>query len=383
MGTHDGIEHHSTQDDAIRQVTNSENSQDIEQESLKFPMTTNLPSLANAIQVPLGIDAHRYARAFAAEQTDLAIKQQVYLNTLAVYAVHSYLNWIEIESDLERSDSWNALTRRTGMAADLYLSAAQETIECRPVLPGESQYSLSSELLTHRMGCFPVVFGDRLDYVQLPGFAKLSNYVMLYRSGIPQSKETPDTQTFDLDDCFALEAFPSYQHWWKSAMPRTCAINMPDLLKNRRLLEEHYQAGYSDRPFVLAGVMAGGFESRLIHLKKTLGVPSEARALCKDVHLDGRLFELMIATWCSEGAWTLLLLVRDRYDEPLPSNRGLRLEVKRTNSNNEVLLDEELTKPGRVLLTNENKLIHPLPGDQLEVTIAFDGFQEKLPQLVF
>ena len=104
--------------------------------------------------------------------------------------------------------------------------------------------------------------------------------------------------------------------------------------------------------------------------------------MCKDVHLDGRLFELMIATWFSKGAWTLLLLVRDRYDDLLPNNRGLRLKVKRTNSN-EVLLDKELTKPGQDLFTNETKLIYPLPGDQLEVTLAFDGFQEKLPQLVF
>ena len=248
MGTHDRVEDHSTKDDSLSHGTNAEEiTQRIEQESPKFTMSTNLPSLPSAIQVPLGLDAHTYARAFAAEQTDLTIKRQVYLNTLAVYAVHSYLNWIEIKSDLERSDSWDALTRRTGMAADLYLSGVQERVECRPVLPGESQYSLSSELLAHRMGCFPVVFGDRLDYVQLPGFAKLSNYVMLYRSGIPQCEETPETQTFDLDECFALEAFPSYQNWWKSTMPRTRAINMSDLFNKRQLLEEHYQAGYSDR----------------------------------------------------------------------------------------------------------------------------------------
>jgi Protein of unknown function (DUF1822) len=171
MSMHDTVENNSTDGLSISPATNAETNKDIEQESLKFPMTNNIPTnllpLSDAIQVPLGIDAHAFARKFAAEQIDLEKKRQVYLNTLAVYAVHSYLNWIEIESDLGRSDSWDALMRRTGTARDLYLPEVKEKIECCPVLPGETQYSLSSELLVHRMACFPVVFGERLDYVQI------------------------------------------------------------------------------------------------------------------------------------------------------------------------------------------------------------------------
>ncbi len=50
------------------------------------------------ITVPLGIEAHRKAQQFAAEQATPQKRKRVYLNTLAVYAVHNFLNWLKIET---------------------------------------------------------------------------------------------------------------------------------------------------------------------------------------------------------------------------------------------------------------------------------------------
>jgi Protein of unknown function (DUF1822) len=59
------------------------------------------------LSVPLSNNAHRWAEDFAREQDNPSKGRQVYLNTLAVYAVYSYLKWLNIEAALNQSDSWH------------------------------------------------------------------------------------------------------------------------------------------------------------------------------------------------------------------------------------------------------------------------------------
>lgn len=61
------------------------------------------------------------AQQFASEQADLAQREHIFLNTLAVYGLHRYLEWSEIESRLEESYSWHPLTRILTGWSDLYL----------------------------------------------------------------------------------------------------------------------------------------------------------------------------------------------------------------------------------------------------------------------
>ena len=49
--------------------------------------------------VPLTSQAHKKGLEFAAEQKNVTEGKQVYLNTLAVMAVHQCLQWVGIESD--------------------------------------------------------------------------------------------------------------------------------------------------------------------------------------------------------------------------------------------------------------------------------------------
>ena len=121
------------------------------------------------LQIPLGKDAHQKAEEFAAEQDNLDKGKQVYLNTLAVYAVNNYLKWLSIETALHQSDSWNWSTRTFFDIADLMLPNIGR-IECRPVLPGEEVVVLPQEVTQERIGYIAVRFNKQLDFVEILGF---------------------------------------------------------------------------------------------------------------------------------------------------------------------------------------------------------------------
>ena len=122
------------------------------------------------IKVSLSSDAHGYAAQFAAEQTTPRKGKQVYLNTLAVYAVNNYLKWLNIPSNLAQSDCWNPGLRALFDVADLVLPNIGK-LECRPVLPGQSTLNVPLEVTEDRIGYVAVQFSEQLDQVELLGFA--------------------------------------------------------------------------------------------------------------------------------------------------------------------------------------------------------------------
>jgi hypothetical protein len=124
------------------------------------------------IPLQLSDQAHAYARKFAQEQATNWKAKQVYLNTLAVYAVHSYLQWMEFETKLSQSDSWNPGIRALFNVADLVLPGVGK-LECRPVLPRETVVSLPPEVTEDRIGYVAVQFEEKLDTVKLLGFCRL------------------------------------------------------------------------------------------------------------------------------------------------------------------------------------------------------------------
>ncbi|MFN6484588.1 MULTISPECIES: DUF1822 family protein [unclassified Nostoc] len=121
------------------------------------------------LSVPLPKNAHRWAEEFAAQQDNPQKGKQVYLNTLAVYAVHSYLKWLNIKTALNQGDSWHRGFRAIFDVADLVLPDVGK-LECRPVLPGEVTIALSPSMTQDRIGYVGVQFSQQLDYVELLGF---------------------------------------------------------------------------------------------------------------------------------------------------------------------------------------------------------------------
>lgn len=122
------------------------------------------------ITVPLGGEAHASARQFAAQQATPQKGKQVYINTLAVHAVHNYLKWLQIETDLGQGDSWHPGKRSLFNVADLVLPGIGK-LECRPVLPGETACSLPVEVTEDRIGYVVVQIDESLREVTLLGFA--------------------------------------------------------------------------------------------------------------------------------------------------------------------------------------------------------------------
>lgn len=122
------------------------------------------------LQIPLGKDAHQKAEEFAAEQDSVEKGKQVYLNTLAVYAVNNYLKWLKVETALHQSDSWDWRIRTFFDVADLMLENVGK-LECRPLLPGMDALVLPQEVTRERIGYVAVRFSERLDCVEILGFA--------------------------------------------------------------------------------------------------------------------------------------------------------------------------------------------------------------------
>lgn len=121
------------------------------------------------LTVPLSHDAHTWARQFAAEQSNPHHGKRVYLNTLAVYAVHTYLRWIRIVTDLSQGDSWQLPLQAVLDVADLVIPNVGK-LECRPILPEATVCPLPPETLDQRIGYIGVQFQTQLDAVQLVGF---------------------------------------------------------------------------------------------------------------------------------------------------------------------------------------------------------------------
>lgn len=121
--------------------------------------------------VPLTRDAYQLAETFSREQHEPDKAQQVYLNTLAVYAVNFYCQCIEVETDLKGSDSWNSVLRSLMDVADLLVKYWGK-LECRPVLPGDQVCDIPPESRQDRVGYLVVEINEETNQATLLGFTK-------------------------------------------------------------------------------------------------------------------------------------------------------------------------------------------------------------------
>ncbi|MCT7979670.1 DUF1822 family protein [Laspinema olomoucense] len=127
------------------------------------------PTPISSLTIPLGRSAHRVAREFAVEQETPQKGKQVYLNTLAVYALHNYFNWLQIDNSLNESDSWNPGIQAFYNVADLVIPGLGK-IECCPLLPGQAVIDLSQYVQETRICYVAVQFELRLNEAILLGF---------------------------------------------------------------------------------------------------------------------------------------------------------------------------------------------------------------------
>ncbi|HEY9819774.1 MAG TPA: DUF1822 family protein [Candidatus Sericytochromatia bacterium] len=196
------------------------------------------------LSVPLCKNAHRWAEQFAAEQATPEKGKQVYLNTLAVYAVHSYLQWLSVETALNQSDSWHPGLRAIFDVADLVLPNIGK-LECRPVLPGETAFVLPSEVIQDRIGYVAVQFNQQLDSVQLLGFAAAFAIAQ-----VPERLQTAQLQSLDtlIDN---IQQQPIKQVHKSTVKPETLLVNL------RQWLEGVFNEDWQPIGLVLASNLRG------------------------------------------------------------------------------------------------------------------------------
>jgi hypothetical protein len=103
------------------------------------------------ISIPIPESARQTAKEFAQEHTNLDKVKQVYLNTLAVYVVNTYLQMLDIPTDLQASYSWSYMGRLCADVADLHISKIGH-LECRPMRNGLETCNIPPEVWANRIG---------------------------------------------------------------------------------------------------------------------------------------------------------------------------------------------------------------------------------------
>jgi hypothetical protein len=121
------------------------------------------------VDIPLSIQAHLHAEKFCGYQANPSKAKQVYLNTLAVYAVNIYLQSLGFQPELEKSGSWNPFNQTLMNSADLLLKNLGK-LECRPVLPDANSVYVPEEVWSQRLGYIAVQFDESLKKATLLGF---------------------------------------------------------------------------------------------------------------------------------------------------------------------------------------------------------------------
>jgi Protein of unknown function (DUF1822) len=178
----------------------------------------NLP-----IKVDIEQSTHQTANRFAVRQANAMKGKQVYLNTLAVLSVHTYLSWIGIESALDQSDSWQPGMTALMNIADLYLPGIGK-LECLPVLPGNGVLNIPETVrLDDRIGYIAVKFEQDLNQATLLGF-------------IAAEVGPADPDEVALDRLKPLEDLVKHIQWLKFGK----------LVAVRRFLEGEYSPGWTE-----------------------------------------------------------------------------------------------------------------------------------------
>lgn len=119
--------------------------------------------------VTLSIEAHAIAQEYSRGISNTAKRRQLYLNTLAVYAVDNYLQCMGFATDFQRSESRERLVTQLMNVADLAVKNVGK-LECRPVLPKAEVCEIPPEVWSDRVSYVAVQFNSDLKEATILGF---------------------------------------------------------------------------------------------------------------------------------------------------------------------------------------------------------------------
>lgn len=201
-------------------------------------------------KVLLSFEAHSLAEQHRRQHTQPHKAKQVYLNTLARYAVDFYCRCMGLETELETSDSHNRLMQKFMDVADLNVKGLGK-LECRPVLPNSEVMEVPPEAWNNRIGYVAVQLNPSLKEAILLGF-------------VPSV--THHNRMIPLSELRSLADFPAYlSEFFQVPEPAS-----PQLLNLHNWLEGIVEAGWQtiDELFVTRQVsLASAFRSRTLRFR--------------------------------------------------------------------------------------------------------------------
>lgn len=165
--------------------------------------------------VSLTQKSHNLAEKFCSYHSNLQKSEQVYFNTLAVYAVNYYLQCLGFVTDWKASNSYDVIMQSFLDIADLEV-INHGKLECRVVLPNAEFVYIPQEVWTGRIGYIIVQLDEDLQTATLLGF-------------------TPRvaTEQLPLNQLRTLEQFPEY------LLQVTPPINLNEWFEN--ILQQGWQ----------------------------------------------------------------------------------------------------------------------------------------------
>lgn len=131
--------------------------------------TTNTED--SSLLLPITREAHAIASQFSRQQPTPQKAEQVRLNTLAVCAVHNYLQMMDIPTNLTIGNSWNPIMRLFADVADLEVVGVGQ-LECRAIKTNQRTCYVPPEVWEDRIGYVVVQVDEQLGEATLLGFAK-------------------------------------------------------------------------------------------------------------------------------------------------------------------------------------------------------------------
>ncbi|MGL5064263.1 MAG: DUF1822 family protein [Microcoleus sp.] len=173
--------------------------------------------------VPLTSKAFKLAKTFQEQYANPAKARQIYLNTLAVYAVDSYCQCLGIETDLEACDSLNPAIQPLMDVADIEIAGIGK-LECRPVLPKDENCYIPADTWENRIGYLAVEIDESSREATLFGFYSTINPLEMM-------------EQISCDSFQPLEAFLDHLHRLETALDFFQSHN-PVAVKVRERLSE-------------------------------------------------------------------------------------------------------------------------------------------------
>ncbi len=157
---------------------------------------------------PIPVDGRHRAEDLRRQQATPEKGEQVYLNTLAVSFVNSYLRYMGFETDLNKSDSWNVIQQTLMDVADLPLKNLG-LLECRPVLADAQFVYIPPEVQSNRIGYVAVQINKSFREATLLGFIKQIKTDLL-----PINQLQPVDELLEyLEELSPVDNLVNLQHW--------------------------------------------------------------------------------------------------------------------------------------------------------------------------